>query len=67
LNQRSPALSKPHLDPPRTINPEIGLSNYQFRSLTINELRLDRKMQEGEFDLNPFAVVDEAARLLPPV
>jgi hypothetical protein len=22
------ALSKPHLDPPRTINPEIGLSNY---------------------------------------
>ena len=28
LNQRPPALSKPHLNPPRTINPEIGLSNY---------------------------------------
>ena len=29
LNQRPPALSKPHLNPPRTINPEIGLSNYR--------------------------------------
>ena len=29
LNQRPPALSKPHLNPPRTINPEIGLSNYE--------------------------------------
>jgi hypothetical protein len=33
LNQRPPALSKPHLDPPRTINLEIGLSNYNRRRL----------------------------------
>jgi hypothetical protein len=59
-------IPKKWIDPTRNTGKTAQLPE-NGTSLIINELRSHRKMQEGEFDLNPFAVIDEAARLLPPV